>query len=160
MLPLKCKIQLPTDTEPGRFGAVRKFDIHTGVDLYCDDGEPVYAIEDGTIINHGRFTGASIGFPWWEETDCICIKGKSGIILYGEITIREELLNRIWIKEGELIGHVKRVLKVDKGRPMSMLHIELYNENYVGHWVEWTLDQPRPTGLEDITPILQKELEK
>lgn len=161
MLPLKCKIQLPTDTEPGRFGAVRKHDVHTGIDLYCKDGEPVYAIEDGVIKNHGRFTGASLGFPWWNETDCICIQGDYGIILYGELTINTRIFrDKNTVKEGELLGWIKQVLKVDKGRPMSMLHIELYNKNYIDKWVEWTLGQDRPVGLEDITPVLELEIEK
>jgi len=29
----------------GQFGTVRKHDIHTGIDLYCRQGEEVYLIQ-------------------------------------------------------------------------------------------------------------------
>ncbi len=34
MLPLNCKIKLPTTSEPGSFGFVRRHDIHTGVRIF------------------------------------------------------------------------------------------------------------------------------
>jgi murein DD-endopeptidase MepM/ murein hydrolase activator NlpD len=42
----------------GVFGAVRKYDIHTGIDLYCELEDPVYAIEDGVVVNVCHFTGS------------------------------------------------------------------------------------------------------
>jgi hypothetical protein len=160
MLPLKCKIKLPLNTEPGSFGAVRRHDVHTGVDLYCEDGEPVYAIEDGVISNYGPFTGIGAESPWWEDTDFICIKGRSGKILYGEIIIDKRMLSKTNVKEGDLLGTVKRVIRVDKGRPMTMLHIELYNEKYSGSGEVWHLGEPKPYCLEDVTQILKRELQK
>ena len=160
MLPLKCKIKLPSNTEPGSFGAVRKHDVHTGVDLYCDEGEPVYAIEDGMIANYGPFTGIGADSPWWEDTDFVCIKGKSGKILYGEIAIDKSILSKTSVREGDMLGRVKRVLRVDKGRPMTMLHIELYNEKYSGSGEVWNIGGPRPYCLEDVTKILKRELQK
>ena len=41
--PLKASPILPD--EPGLFGAVRKFDIHTGIDLYCEISTDVVAVE-------------------------------------------------------------------------------------------------------------------
>lgn len=35
---------------PGRFGAVRKHDVHTGIDLYTYPGMPVLAVEDGVVV--------------------------------------------------------------------------------------------------------------
>lgn len=160
MLPLKTKIKIPSTTEPGSFGFARRHDIHTGVDLYCKDGEPVYAIEDGIIANYGPFTGIGAESPWWEDTDFICIKGRSGKILYGEIVINRNLLSQTNVKEGDLLGHVKRVIRVDKGRPMTMLHIELYNEKYSGSGEVWHLGQPKPYCLEDVTEVLQREIYK
>jgi len=34
----------------GAFGARRKFNVHSGIDLYAPVGEPVYAVEDGTVV--------------------------------------------------------------------------------------------------------------
>lgn len=45
----------------GVFGAVRKYDIHTGIDLYCESGDHVYAIEDGIVVNVCHFTGPKVG---------------------------------------------------------------------------------------------------
>lgn len=158
MLPLKCKIKLPGTNEPGSFGFVRSHDIHTGVDLYCKDGEPVYAIEDGIIANYGAFTGIGAESPWWEDTDFISIKGKSGKIIYGEISINKSLMSKTYIKAGDLLGNVKRVLRVDKGKPMTMLHIELYNDKYSGSGEVWNLGQQKPECLEDVSVILRREL--
>lgn len=160
MLPLKCKIRIPKSTEPGSFGFVRHHFIHPGVDLYCNDGEPVYAIEDGIIANYGPFTGIGKNTPWWEDTDYICIKGDSGKLLYGSIVINKKLLSQTHVKEGDLLGHVKRVIKVDRGRPTTMLHMELYNNKYSGTGEFWNFGQPRPYGLEDATVILRRERTK
>lgn len=137
----------------GRFGGVRKHDIHTGVDLYCNDGEPVYAIEAGVVVNVVKFTGEKAGSPWWNDTYAILIEGESGVILYGE-------LKKPWtfigsqIYEGQDLGFVKQVLKVDKGLPMSMLHIELYAKGYRGEG-EWWIDE-KPEALRNIEEVLTK----
>lgn len=160
MLPLKCKIELPADHEPGSFGAKRKYDIHTGVDLYCRDGEPVYAIEDGIVSRYGPFTGIATGSDWWEDTDYLMVDGKSGKILYGEISINKNLLGNSIVSKGQLLGWVKRVIKHDKGRPTSMLHIELYKHGYTGDGEIWRLGLKQPEYLLDVTPLLRRELKK
>jgi hypothetical protein len=44
--PLKnYKYEIPTGNHFGAFGTTRKFDIHTGVDLYCNEGDEVFAME-------------------------------------------------------------------------------------------------------------------
>ena len=47
--PLDLTYDLEKIPAANRWGAVRKFDNHTGVDLFCDPGTPVYAIEDGEV---------------------------------------------------------------------------------------------------------------
>lgn len=160
MLPLKCKIKLPNGTEPGSFGAVRRHDIHTGLDLYCNDGEPVYAVEDGIIANYGPFTGIGAGSDWWEDTDFLCVKGRSGKVLYGEIALDKSILSSTNVREGDVIGRVKRVLRADKGLPMTMLHIELYDADYAGTGEVWHLGEPKPAHLQDVTALLRRELRK
>lgn len=162
MLPISSKIILPKKNEPGSFGCVRKFDVHTGVDLYCSLHEPVYAIEDGIIIGVGHFTGYEES-PWWNDTDYILIRGKSGCILYGEIQVSAHLVHGAEgdsVKAGDFLGQVVPVLKKDKGRPLNMLHIELYDGSYTGSGVVWKLNETKPKELKDITPILKREIFK
>ena len=139
----------------GRFGARRKHDVHTGFDIYCDEKEPVYAIEDGIVTNVDLFTGEELGFPWWETTWAILIEGKSGVIGYCEIH-QPELKIGDKVVEGQQIANIKRVLKVDKGLPMTMLHIELYKHGYRGNWEIWNLDGEKPDNLLNIEDILLK----
>lgn len=139
--------------EQGKFGAVRRFDVHTGVDLYCSPGDPVSSIEDGQVVAVRKFTGPDAGSPWWNETWAVCVQGESGVIVYGEI---EPLVKEgDALKEGQRLGLVKTVLKKDKGLPMTMLHLELYS-TLMEH-PEWPLGQPKPNGLLDPTHLLGKK---
>lgn len=151
MFPIQSKYSWPTPE--GEFAAVRKFDIHTGVDLYCDPGTKVYAVEDGIVIAVEDFTGPKAGSPWWNDTQAILIKGQSGVICYGEVDCLVNSKDKVI--EGQLLGIVKTVLKKDKGKPMTMLHFELY-EPYVVESVVWNLNKPKPKGLLDPTDLLRK----
>jgi hypothetical protein len=57
---------------------------------------------------------------------------------------------------GQKLGAIKRVLRRDKGRPVSMLHLELYRAcTPEQHWSPvWNLNDPIPTGLIDPEPFL------
>ncbi len=140
--------------EKGVFGAIRKHDIHTGVDLYCEPGSEVFAIEDGVVIAVQPFTGEAAGYPWWHETSAVLVEGTSGVICYGEIEALVEKGN--YIQTGSVIGKVKTVLKNDKGLPMTMLHIELYKARTTETTI-WPLDEPMPANLLDITPLLKRK---
>jgi len=160
---LHFKNKLPTKTEPGSFGFIRKHDIHTGVDLYTETKELIYTMEDGYVVRTGHFTGEQVGTPWWNNTDYILIRSKSGCILYGEIELVPQFIRPMvneFVEAGTVIGYVKPVLKKDKGRPMNMLHIELYDHNYNGDGVVWNLNEPKPEQLRDITPLLKKEFNR
>lgn len=164
MFPLKnYKYTIPIGQELGAFGVVRKHDIHTGVDLYCEKGDKVYAMETGVIIAIEYFTGPSIGMPWWNDTMAVAILGKSGIINYGEISPSTFIRVGDTISEGDEIGYVTPVLIKDKGKvkvpSTSMLHLELYSE-YHNRWEEWELNEPKPTNLEDPTQLLRNALAK
>lgn len=124
---------------PGEFSATRKFDTHTGVDLYCEEGQQVIAVEDGKVVAVEHFTGYEES-PWWENTEAVLIEGESGVVLYGEITPSVKMGDVI--RRGQLIGTVKRVLKEDKGLPTSMLHLELYLPGTINsEW--WVFDRPK-----------------
>jgi hypothetical protein len=163
------KLQIPQDDHPGAFGAVRKFDVHTGVDLYCDEGSPVCAVEDGEIIAIEEFTGPNAESPWWHETLAVLVRGVSGVVCYGEVSIGflpglekpPYLKIGEHIERGDLIGWSKQVLKKDKGKPMCMLHLELYTPK-TGETVWWRKGgekanwwkETKPPCLLDPTPYL------
>lgn len=154
--PLNCNFKTPESTEPGSFSFVRKNHIHEGIDLYCPEHTEVLAVENGIVSKVVDFTGGKTNSPWWEDTMAIFITGASGVIVYGELipTVKENDI----VKIGQPIGNIKRVLKKDKGRPMSMLHLELRDKNYIESYdlFDWQLQQPKPIWLLDPTTKLLK----
>lgn len=158
VFPLKnFSEEIPEGSHPGAFASVRKFDIHTGIDLYCADGDSVYSMEAGEVLRVIKFTGEHADTPWWNDTWAILVKGKSGVILYGEIY--PEVLNPgDKVEEGQKLGKVTTVLRKDKGLPVTMLHLELYSKDVLDA-VVWDLNSPKPEGLEDPTFLLKRALE-
>jgi len=146
---------LPLPPHPGAFGVQRRHHTHEGVDMYCAEGTPVSAVEDGIVVAIIPFTGAKAGSDWWRDTDAVLVEGASGVVLYGEIKPAVGLAVGAVIARGGVIGHVVTVLQEDKGRPMSMLHLELHaagtREAY-----EWTDKAGRPASLQDPTPFLRE----
>ena len=149
MFPIKNYSQkIPIPFEPGGFGTMRKFDIHCGIDLYCEENEPVYCMEDGIVVLIAPFTGSQAESPWWNDTYCLMIESDSGVINYGEIKPDESLTEGSSVKEGDYIGNVVRVLKKDKRFPMDMLHMELYTSG-TKEPVWWKLGESQPKNLLD-----------
>lgn len=151
MLLLNKKVDLDSIPYHGRFGAKRKHDIHTGLDLYCEEGTEVFSIENGKILDICWFTGTEAESPWWNNTHAIIIGSGMNIILYGEIETDLEKGN--FVKKGQLIGKVKKVLKVDKNLPMDMLHIELYDRKYKGRGEWWKLGDEKPKYLKNVEEL-------
>lgn len=146
--PLAAPPLLPD--EPGQFGARRRFDRHTGVDLYCNPGTPVLAVERGQVTSIVPFTGTHAESPWWAETWAALVAGKTGVVVYGEISTTLKVGDRI--AQGDVLGHVLPVLRTFKGRPMVMLHLELMDHTREPYW--WRLEDPQPDHLHDPTPLL------
>ena len=157
----KFRDYLPRFYEPGAFGAVRKFDIHEGVDDYTHDGADVYAVEDGTVTAIYEFTGKKADCDWWNETWCIKVEGKSGVVTYGELKQPSIVNVGDKVQAGKVIGHVTPVLRPEKYRPdirnhsVAMLHIELRKETC--HLDGWKLDGERDKRLLDPTPYLKSK---
>jgi len=139
------------EDHPGAFGAVRKFDVHTGVDLYCPRNTPIFAVENGKVVEVEIFTGPRAESPWWHETSALLVEGDSGVVCYGEVETSLKIGDKV--KRGELIALSKQVLKKDKGKPMCMLHFELYQSG-TDETVWWKRDEPQPTNLLNPTGLL------
>lgn len=158
MWPLSGETRsFPAPGTPGAFGTVRKHDIHTGVDLYCPDGTSVFAIESGVVVALLPFTGEKADSPWWRDTDAVLIQSDRHVLCYGEINPSLDLKVGDTVAEGDLIGWVARVLKNDKGRPTTMLHLERYTKGTLEP-VWWRLNEPQPENLRDPTRLLLKQL--
>ena len=153
---------IPRFYEPGAFGAIRKFDIHEGVDIYTHDGAEVHAVEDGVVTAIYEFTGKNANCDWWNPTWCIKVEGKSGVVTYGELAKPEGRISiGTKVHSGDLIGFVTPVLKPEKYRPdirnhsVAMLHLELRKETC--HLDGWKLEGERDKRLLDPTPYLKSK---
>ncbi|WP_443082794.1 peptidoglycan DD-metalloendopeptidase family protein [Variovorax sp. WDL1] len=142
---------LPIGSHPGAFGVVRRNHIHEGVDLYTEEGCPVLAVEEGLVVGVMPFTGPGAGLPWWRDTKAVLVEGRSGVVAYGEVSPLVSCGDRV--QPGEVVARVVRVLRQDKGRPTSMLHIELH-EPGARQCPAWLSSDTRPHTLRDPTPYL------
>ena len=147
--PLKnCKPLFPDAV--GMFGAIRSHDIHTGIDLYCELGAEVVAMQYGTVVSIEDFTGtlAAPPTPLWNNTKAILVYHKTHIAVYGEVSPRVEIGQQV--REGEVIAVVDTpVLKEFKGRPMVMLHFESMKCHEDPKTLTWELGAPKPFHLVD-----------
>lgn len=162
-------IEVPIDPmHPGSFGAVRKHDRHTGIDLYVPEGTEAVAIEEGIVVAIDEtFTGGddtpkdAAGMPVWLPTQAVLVEGTSGVILYGEIMPAPGIVVGVHVSRGTVLGTVLRVLRPKPdGRPYSnpanspsMLHLELYAHGS-RKAVFWQLDEPQPEELIDPSGFL------
>ncbi len=152
----KYIVELPIKDHPGSFGYVRKNHIHEGIDFYCENNDEVFAMEDGVVLDIKNFTGESVGSPWWNETQMIFIQHKDFCLNYGEIAVNKKLKIGDSVKAGDLLGNVKTVLKKNKGRPMNMLHLEMYEKHIKTSINSWDLGLEKPNGLLDPTDYFFK----
>lgn len=146
---------LPVAQHPGAFGVRRKNHVHEGVDLYAPVGTTVLAVEAGVVVAVKPFTGPKASLPWWLDTECVMVEGRSGVVVYGEIEAAGYMAVGRSISKGEHIGYIKRVLREDKGRPTAMLHLELHTPG-TDECPSWDLADNRPESLLDPTPFLLK----
>lgn len=140
----------------GKFGAIRKHDIHTGVDLYTRENAPVNAMESGEVVAIEDFTGPPES-PWWLPTQAILVEGESGVLVYGEVAPKVAVGDRVEV--GQEIANVIPVLKPDAERPKIlghsrfMLHMELHVPGTrATSW--WKRNEPQPESLRDPMPLL------
>lgn len=149
---------IPINNHPGAYGALRRHDIHTGVDLYVDERDWVFAMESGIVVKKERFTGTD-DCKWWKPTDCVVVKSESRFLLYGEI--ESDLKVGDAVVQGQKIGDVVPVLPVEKIRSdipehsNCMLHLECMDLTYdCQEFPVWTTFENKPNYLLDPTPFL------
>ena len=157
--PLRSSPLLPD--APGRFGAPRRHDVHTGVDLYCEMNTEVLACEEGHVTNIVWFTGQHAPSPngspssWWNDTKAVLVESDRQVIVYGELDpslIFVEVGHRV--SRGQVLGRIGvSVLRTNKGRPMVMLHLECLRRG-ASEPVWWLDANQRPSELIDPTPFL------
>lgn len=136
----------------GRFAAQRKFDIHSGIDLYAEPGTRVVAIENCTVIDVIQFTGEAVQSPWWNDTWAVLAAGASGTVLYGELQSAVEKGSELL--QGDTVGHLLQVLKRDKGLPMCMLHLEHYSHGTKNICSPWYKFEEKEENLLDPAILL------
>jgi hypothetical protein len=142
---------IPLDNHPGAFGAYRKYDRHTGVDLYVSGEEAVFAVEHGIVVAIEDFTGPKADSPWWLPTKSIMIEGMSGVVCYGEVE-PFNIFEGDTITTGQIIAHVAPVLYPGKEKynivkhSRYMLHFEYYKPK-TKKCVWWHSNNECPTEL-------------
>ena len=107
------------------------------------------AVDDGEVVHIRPFTGEIADCPWWNDTWAISVMHKDGIVVYGEI-FKPTLEVGDFVERGNPIAIVKQVLKVDKGRPMSMLHFAMHSHDVLSNRT-WKIGLPQAHGLLDPT---------
>lgn len=148
---------IPINAHPGAFGNARKFNFHEGVDLYGKEGDWVFAIEDGEVMEYSQFTGPKVGHDWWLTTHAVTIKSGDHYWVYGEL--KSDLKKGDLVKSGQKIGELVPVLPPEKIRSYIpkhsnvMLHLEKWNMKYDWEkgWRAWLTREDRPEWLEDPT---------
>lgn len=158
---------LPEDDSvfDGTFGFERKYETHSGVDLYCNEGQIARAVDDGRVILVPDFTGENAGSPWWHPTKAVVVDhGDGKFVVYGELEPWATIRPGVSVRRGQPLGRVLRVRKEARGKPTTMLHLELWASEatvmatYEGERATVACDWPRggerPSGLLDPTPWL------
>ena len=105
-----------------RAGGSRK---HAGCDLYSTVGRPIYAVEDGTVLETYLF---------YCDTDALVVKGKhtGRVIRYGEIRSGSPEKHGVspgdTVKKGQVIAEIGKLSCYSQ----AMLHFELYSGSASG----------------------------
>jgi len=133
---------------PAGFGYSKNNNVHTGIDLYVAERTSVHSVETGTVIAIINFTGPKTPYSNLLPTQAIMIEGQSGVVLYGEIEVIEEIQIGQLIEAGSKIAHIKCAVP-----DQPMLHLELYKHGTKNSCV-WKQGQSQPKPLLDPTSYL------
>lgn len=117
---------------------------HCGADLYAKRGTPVYAVDDGVVVNYYFFYKGIRGEYW-----ALFVDHGNYTINYGEVVKGLDIEPGDKVKAGERIAEVSGA---------GMLHFELYDSGISNHivWVRTNESLSPPNGLRDPTDFLYK----
>jgi phosphopantothenoylcysteine decarboxylase len=158
--PLGLCPGVPVTPHPGAFGYRRRNSFHTGVDLYTRPWQNVYTVEPGIVVGIEPFTGPWDNSPHYNNTSCVLVEGRTGVVCYGEIKPDSDMVVGRKVARGVLVGRVEQVLPDGRERPdipghsKSMLHLELYTYGRTKASTSWKHDAPQHDYLLDPTPFL------
>jgi muramidase (phage lysozyme) len=131
----------PVGRESRRFLADRQGGkrFHVGLDLFCQEGDVVLAVADGTIINY---------YPFYEGTWALLISHSGVVINYGEVAPNAP--KEFGWKVGGKVTPGQRIARVGG---LNMIHFETYapgtNQN-----ARWMKGGQRPANLLNPTSLL------
>ena len=118
LFPIDVK-RKPSSYQAGaaKFGALREGGkrIHAGSDLYCTPGTPVIAITDGVVRD--------VSLAYYRNVQAIAITHPTFVGRYCEIELVKDLKVGTKVKEGQVIGYVKKI----NGIEQAMLHFERFS---------------------------------
>jgi murein DD-endopeptidase MepM/ murein hydrolase activator NlpD len=153
-IPAPGIVRFPMDSRPAAsykdgsrfFGANRdRGRKHAGCDLLAPIGTPVYAMDDGEVIQNL--------YHFYKGSYALEIRHPNFVARYAEIgpNIPPGLKTGAKVKRGQLIGHVGKM----EGITSTMLHLEIYAGTVSGQLtVEGNPPYKRRSDLLDPTPIL------
>ncbi len=133
---------------PAAFGARRKYNLHTGIDLFCENMQPLASVEAGKIVSIGDFSNQKDKSPWLNRTRVILIEGQTGVVAYCNVIEKPGLRVGRAVTAGEIIGNVIRINKKRRKNDICMLHLELYKPG-TRKRVIWSYNFPKPPQLLD-----------
>jgi len=129
-VPKAYSRKVPSESD-AHFGAKRMYKKglgkHCGIDIYCPVGSKVLATEDGKVVHITDFTGSPSSLQW-RKTWYLMVENKDKkVSVYGEIR-KPKLKRGQFIKAGQIIGYVGKVLFGKKKYNSAMLHFELHKK--------------------------------
>ena len=140
----------------GLFRAERKYDIHTGLDIYTKPDAEVVCINKGVVLSVFQFTGEAVGSPWWNDTWAVAVASHDLVYVYGEVIPCVKVGEIVSV--GRVLGTIAPVLKKDKGvTPTSMLHLEVWERDEYIEGYTCNHDTEPPYGLFNPIAFLDKE---
>ena len=102
-----------------KFGAPRKNGRkHAGCDLYAPVSRPIFAMEDGIILQNP--------YPFYLGTNALEMQCDRGgiVIRYGEIShVVTGIAQGTRVRRGDILAYVGKLERLD----LSMLHLEMYS---------------------------------
>lgn len=112
---------------------------HVGLDLFCSQGDPVIAIEDGRIVNFYNF---------YEGTNALLVAHDDYVANYGEV--EPHSLKALGLSVGSNVTAGQQIGLVGC---LNMLHFETYASGVTTNR-RWMKGDPRPASLRNPSQLL------